>query len=118
MIRYVPSGYLGTNAHIRLQPFYEYQDKIIALVVFVAACFTFAASEHPAIVPHVLLGFGALIAGLSYVNCSAALARVLVSKHTTPYWIQTSLLGLYWLLLLFAYVRPWPAGAKPEGKRH
>jgi hypothetical protein len=84
-------------------PFHAYQDKIISFAVVAYVCLFATAARHPVAVPAALIALGATVAGLAAVNLSAALAAVLAGRSTFAYWLQTGLIGGYflWLLALF-----------------
>jgi hypothetical protein len=84
-------------------PFHAYQDKIISFAVVAYVCLFATAARHPVAVPAALVALGVTVAGLAAVNLSEALASVLAGRSTFPYWLQTGLIGGYflWLLALF-----------------
>jgi hypothetical protein len=85
-------------------PFYAYQDKIISFAVVAYIClFVNAALDHSA-VPAAIVSLGVTVLGLSAVNGSDALATVLDGRTTLPYWMQTGLIALYFILLTILYV--------------
>lgn len=87
-------------------PFYAYQDKIIAFAVVSYIALFYSAARHRAVVPAALFVLGVTALGLASVNVSEALAAVLdEGQSTAPYWIQTALIALYFVWLLFLYQR-------------
>ncbi len=80
-------------------PFYEYQDKIISFCSFTYACLFYAASQNAETVPAALMSMLATVLGLSYINASDALAKVLNGGVTTAYWAQTGLIAVYLIIL-------------------
>jgi len=87
-------------------PFYAYQDKIISFAVVSYIALFYTAARQRAVVPAVLFVLGATVLGLASINVSDALAVVLEEGQSTlPYWIQTGLLAVYFIVLLVLYLR-------------
>ncbi len=86
-------------------PFYAYQDKIISFCAVTYACLFYAASMNRPTVPAALVSICVTAAGLAAVNLSNALDTVIKGASTTPYWIQTIMIGAYALWLIILYVR-------------
>ena len=87
-------------------PFYAYQDKIISFAVMSYVALFYSASQHRTVVPAALFVLGITVLGLASVNLSDALASVLQEgQSTTPYWIQTGLIAVYFTVLLVLYLR-------------
>jgi hypothetical protein len=87
-------------------PFYAYQDKIISFAVMSYVALFYSASQHRTVVPAALFVLGVTVLGLASVNLSDALASVLQEgQSTTPYWIQTGLIAVYFTVLLVLYLR-------------
>ena len=84
-------------------PFYEYQDKIISFCSFTYACLFYAAAGNLETVPAALVSLLATVLGLSYINSSTALSKVLNGGPTSAYWLQTGLIAFYLLLLAALY---------------
>lgn len=80
-------------------PFYEYQDKIISFCAFTYACLFYAAANSKPTIPCALLALFGTVIGLSAVNLSSALERVLNGRSTAAYWIQTALIAGYLAVL-------------------
>jgi len=87
-------------------PYYAYQDKIISFAVLSYVALFYSAAHHRAVVPAALIVLGITVLGLASVNVSEALENVLQEgQSTTPYWIQTVLIAVYFTVLLVLYVR-------------
>jgi len=87
-------------------PFYAYQDKIISFAVVSYVALFYSAAQHRTVVPAALIVLGVTVLGLASINLSDALAAVLQEgQSTTPYWIQTGLIAVYFTLLLVLYLR-------------
>jgi len=87
-------------------PFYAYQDKIISFAVVSYVALFYSAAQHRTVVPAALIVLGVTVLGLASINMSDALAAVLQEgQSTTPYWIQTGLIAVYFTLLLVLYLR-------------
>jgi len=87
-------------------PFYAYQDKIIAFAVVAYMGLFCAASKYRDVALTAIIVGAVTVLGLSSVNLSDALASVMAEgQTTTPYWLQTGMLGLYELVLIVLYVR-------------
>jgi len=86
-------------------PFHAYQDKIISFAVVAYVCLFATAARHPVAVPAALVALGVTVAGLAAVNLSEALATVLAGRSTFAYWLQTGLIGGYFLWLVALYAR-------------
>lgn len=86
-------------------PYYAYQDKIIAFAVVAYIALFYSAAQQRTVVPAALVVLGCTVLGLSSVNMSDALASVLQEGQSTlPYWIQTGLIGTYFVVLLVLYL--------------
>ena len=96
-------------------PYYEYQDKIISFCAFTYACLFYAASQNSETVSAALLSLLGTVLGLSYVNESTALAKVLNGGPTTAYWLQTGLIAIYLTILSALYFRA-PSAASGKKK--
>lgn len=97
-------------------PFYSYQDKIISFCAVVYAILFYTAAEHIQAVPGALAAMAVTVAGLSAVNVSDDLARVLNGGSTQVYWIETGLIAVYGLALTALYLTQTPA--KQSTKKH
>jgi hypothetical protein len=87
-------------------PFYAYQDKIISFAVVSYVALFYSAAQHRTVVPAALVVLGVTVLGLASINMSDALATVLQEgQSTTPYWIQTGLIAVYFTVLLVLYLR-------------
>lgn len=86
-------------------PFHAYQDKIISFAVVAYVCLFATAARHAVAVPAALAALGATVAGLAAVNLSDALATVLAGRSTFAYWLQTGLIGCYFLWLVAWYAK-------------
>ena len=87
-------------------PFYAYQDKIISFAVIAYAALFYSAAYCRAVVPAALFVLGITVFGLASINSSEELRTVLTEEQaTTPYWAQTELIAVYFVLLLLLYVR-------------
>lgn len=85
-------------------PFFAYQDKIISFAVVAYIALFYTAARHRVAVPAALIVLFVTVAGLSSINVSEALLSILKDDQTTtPYWIQTGLIAVYfaWLLVLY-----------------
>ncbi|MEP4036371.1 hypothetical protein [Pseudophaeobacter sp.] len=81
-------------------PYYAYQDKIISFAVISYVGLFYAASRDIKAVPIALAVLGVTVLGLVSVNMSEALASVLSEDQPTwPYWLQTGMLAIIWLVL-------------------
>lgn len=86
-------------------PFYAYQDKIISFAVCAYIALFFSASKHRDVALTAIVVLGLTVVGLSGVNISEALASVLTEGQSTfPYWLQTSAIALYFVVLLGLYI--------------
>lgn len=75
-------------------PFYAYQDKVISFCAATYALLNFAAVRHRAVVPYVIASLALTTAGLSAINASDDLQKVLHKDgSTSAYWIQTGMIG-------------------------
>ena len=81
-------------------PFHAYQDKIISFAVVAYICLFANAALHRSGVPAAIVALGVTVLGLSAVNCSDALTSVLEGRSTLAYWLQTSLIAAYFVLLV------------------
>ena len=87
-------------------PFYAYQDKIISFAVIAYAALFYSAAYLRAVVPAALVVLGITVLGLASINRSEELRAVLTEGQTTmPYWVQTGLIAVYFVLLLLLYIR-------------
>ena len=87
-------------------PFYAYQDKIISFAVLAYVGLFFAASQDIKTVPIALAVLFLTVLGLAHVNMSGALASVLEpGQSTAPYWLQTIMVGVIWLVLTVLYLK-------------
>ena len=87
-------------------PFYAYQDKIIAFAVMAYVALFYSAANQRTVVPAALVVLAITVLGLASINVSDALATVLQEgQSTTPYWIQTGLIAVYFIVLLVLYLR-------------
>ena len=87
-------------------PFYAYQDKIIAFAVAAYVALFYSAAKQRTVVPAALVVLAITVLGLASINLSDALASVLQEgQSTTPYWIQTGLIAVYFIVLLVLYLR-------------
>ena len=87
-------------------PFYAYQDKIISFAVVAYIALFYTAAKHRVAVPAALVVLLVTVAGLASINISEALLSVLKEgQSTTPYWIQTGLIAVYFVWLLVLYIK-------------
>ncbi len=87
-------------------PFFAYQDKIISFAVVAYIALFYTAAQHRVAVPAALFTLGITVLGLVSVNVSDALASVLEQGQSTgPYWLQTGLIAVYFVLLVVLYFR-------------
>ena len=87
-------------------PYYAYQDKIISFAVIAYLTLFFLAARDRSVVPAALFVLGVTLLGLVSVNLSDALAGVLpAGRSTRAYWLQTGLIGGYFIFLLLLYLR-------------
>ncbi|MEM9013805.1 MAG: hypothetical protein AAGB02_01740 [Pseudomonadota bacterium] len=87
-------------------PFYAYQDKIISFAVVSYIGLFVAALRDIKVVPIALGVLGVTVLGLASVNTSDALASVMTEEQTTrPYWLQTGMIAVIWIVLIILYVR-------------
>ena len=87
-------------------PFYAYQDKIISFAVIAYAALFYSAAYLRTLVPAALVVLGITVFGLASINRSEELRAVLTEGQTTmPYWVQTGLITVYFVLLLLLYIR-------------
>ena len=85
-------------------PFHAYQDKIISFAVVAYVCLFANAAMHSSGVPAAIAALGVTVLGLSAVNLSDALAKVLDGRSTLAYWLQTGLIAVYFALLFGLHV--------------
>jgi hypothetical protein len=75
-------------------PFHAYQDKIIAFCAGTFAILNLAAARHRVVVPYAVASFALTTAGLSAINASGDLRKVLPEGASTgAYWLQTGMIG-------------------------
>ena len=75
-------------------PFHPYQDKIISFCAGTYAILNLAAARHRAVVPYVVASLALTTVGLSAINASDDLRKVLpAGASTIAYWLQTGLIG-------------------------
>ena len=87
-------------------PFHAYQDKIISFSVCAYVALFYAASKHRDVAFLAIVVLALTIAGLSAINCSDTLQSLLKDEQTTlPYWLQTSAIAVYLLLLISLYIK-------------
>lgn len=86
-------------------PYYAYQDMIISFAVLAYVGLFYLASKSRDNVFPALVVLGFTVAGLCIVNMSAELKLLTLLQPRDPYWIQTAVLGVYWLYLVVLYVR-------------
>ena len=87
-------------------PFYAYQEKIISFAVIAYAALFYSAAYLRAVVPAALVVLGITVLGLASINGSEELRAVLTEGQATmPYWVQTALIAVYFVLLLLLYIR-------------
>ena len=84
-------------------PFYAYQDKIISFAVVAYICLFVNAAFDCSAVPAAIVALGVTVLGLIAVNSSSALGTVLDGRSTLAYWMQTGLIALYFVLLVFLH---------------
>lgn len=87
-------------------PFYAYQDKIISFSVcaYIALFYSAARLREVALPAIIVLTLTTM--GLISVNLSTALDQVLAENQSTlPYWLQTSAIAGYTLLLVLLYIK-------------
>lgn len=84
-------------------PSNHYQDMIIGFCGFTYAVLVFTAARHRAAVPAALVALAGTVLGLSAVNLSADLARMIDGASTLAYWLQTGMIAglLAWLGALY-----------------
>jgi hypothetical protein len=86
-------------------PYYAYQDMVISFAVLAYVGLFYLASKSRENVPVALLVLALTVGGLSLVNMSAELKLLTLLKPRDPYWIQTAIIGVYWLYLVILYIR-------------
>ena len=87
-------------------PFYAYQDKITSFAVVAYIALFYSAARNRAVVPAALIVLAVTVLGLVSVNLSEALKSVLAEgQSTAPYWIQTGLIAIYFVVLMVLYLR-------------
>ncbi len=87
-------------------PFYAYQDKIISFAVCAYVALFHAAAKHRAVAPSAITVLALTFFGLSAVNVSPTLTTLLKEgQTTTPYWLETSLIGVYLIVLIVFYIQ-------------
>jgi hypothetical protein len=75
-------------------PFHPYQDKIISFCAGTYAILNLAAARHRAVVPYVVASLALTTVGLSAINASDDLRKVLpAGASTSAYWLQTGMIG-------------------------
>ncbi len=74
-------------------PFYAYQDKIISFCALNYAVLFCGAIKHPKVTPFAILAMVNTVIGLSLVNTSDDLAKVLNGKTTKWYWAQVAFIA-------------------------
>lgn len=85
-------------------PFYAYQDKIISFAVCAYIGLFYSASRHREVALTAIVVLALTVAGLSAVNLSDDLAAVLgEGQSTLPYWLQTVVIAIYWIVMVFLY---------------
>ena len=85
-------------------PFYAYQDKIISFCAATYALLNYAAVCELSVVPFVIASLALTTAGLSAINASDDLQKVLpIGASTTAYWMQTALIGALTVTLTLLY---------------
>ena len=94
----IPGLYIYYNI-----PSTQYQDQIISFLAFGWAVFFFTAAQNLHIFPSILVAGGVALAALVNINLSNDFAALKAGATTTPFWIQTFLLLLYLLWLLYFY---------------
>lgn len=84
-------------------PSNHYQDMIIAFCAFTYALLAFTAARHRVAAPAALIALAGTVLGLSAVNLSADLARMIDGASTRAYWLQTGMIAglLVWLGTLY-----------------
>ena len=87
-------------------PFHAYQDKIIAFCVAVYVALFVNATQSRAVVPTAVASMWITTIGLSLVNVSDDLAKVLKpGQTTTAYWLQTAVVGAITAVLTVSYFK-------------
>jgi hypothetical protein len=88
-------------------PSNHYQDMIISFCAFTYATLFFAASRQISVVPAVLVAMAGTVLGLSAVNLSADIGRLIGDASRMAYWLQTGMIAglLAWLGALYAMAR-------------
>lgn len=88
-------------------PSTPYQDRIISFLAFGWAVFFFTAASDPtknrALIRPILIAGAVAIIALAMIISSNEITRAVAS--TTMYWVQTGMLGVYWVLLFAGYRR-------------
>lgn len=88
-------------------PSFAYQDKIIALLSFGWATFFFVAASTMVrkLVQAVLISGALALVMLTFINVTTDFKAL--GTDIRPLWfhLETGLLGIYWLALLFSYLR-------------
>ena len=85
-------------------PYYTYQDKIISFAVCAYIALFIGASKHRDIALYAIIIMGITTLGLAHVNVSHALTSILSEDHATwSYWLQTSAIAAYTLVLSLLY---------------
>tara|TARA_Y100001960_G_C14687097_1_gene834380 strand:- start:611 stop:1003 length:393 start_codon:yes stop_codon:yes gene_type:complete len=86
-------------------PYYAYQDMVISFAVLAYVGLFYLASKSRENVPVALLVLALTVGGLSLVNMSAELKLLTLLKPRDTYWIQTVIIGVYWVYLVILYIR-------------
>ena len=86
-------------------PFYAYQDKIISFSVITYTILFFAAFQNKTLAPYAILSLFITVIGLSSVNVSDDLHRVLDGQGVAMYWYQTAMIGGLVAWLMFFYLK-------------
>ncbi len=87
-------------------PYYAYQDKIISFSVSAYVALFYLALRDYKNIPTLLTILAITILGLVYINLSPDLLSVIGLDHSIiKYWIQTSIISIYVIVLFFLYKR-------------
>ncbi|MCJ7580831.1 MAG: hypothetical protein MUP98_09900, partial [Candidatus Aminicenantes bacterium] len=88
-------------------PSYVYQNKIISLLAFGWSAFFFTTASHPAKRSiKTIIFIGAVAVGmLTFININTNFLILSETIHPTLFHIETGILFIYWLWLVFCYIK-------------
>jgi len=90
-------------------PSYPYQDRIISFLAFGWGVFMFTAYTDPkkqkSLIWAILVAGAAAILGLSFINLTTDFQAYDPTLSSTPFWLETGVLFVYWVWSVYLYVR-------------